>query len=263
MSTVEQQVKELLIRVKALEAAPKGRSTQGIPGTNGATILSGSDAPSDDEGNNGDVYFRSSNKTLYSKSGDAWSLLASLKGDQGDPGEGANLAEPGPIGGTTPSTGAFTGLTASSNVVLSLGVKVLGPAPEIDTDSIGFGVADIAGANTGALKLQCEGGSLIVGTMGGGVGNVLEISVEVANDGTIALPAPTATRFGQIELYTDGAYGKWLISPDGTCTLTSFAVNCDDDDTDTMLCVYNNGGVPTIKNRLDAAKWLVGTYRWG
>ena len=55
----------------------------GDDGADGATWHSGANVPGSALGNNGDFYFRTSNTTVYSKSGGAWSVLSSLAGSDG------------------------------------------------------------------------------------------------------------------------------------------------------------------------------------
>ena len=57
--------------------------TDGDAGADGATWLTGTNVPGSALGNNGDFYFRTSNTTVYSKSGGAWSVLSSLAGADG------------------------------------------------------------------------------------------------------------------------------------------------------------------------------------
>ncbi len=59
---------------------------KGADGTNGATIHLGTDVPGVGLGANGDLYIRTSNYMLYSKSTDIWSEVGIIKGDKGDPG---------------------------------------------------------------------------------------------------------------------------------------------------------------------------------
>jgi len=62
---------------------------KGTDGTDGATIHLGTDVPDAGLGENGDLYLRTSNYMLYSKSADSWSEVGSIQGaagEDGDPG---------------------------------------------------------------------------------------------------------------------------------------------------------------------------------
>jgi len=99
-------------------------------------------------------------------------------------------------------------------------------------------------------------------TRGSGI-NVREISQSVADDGTIALAAPTSGRLGVLRVDAGGEYAEAQIASDGTVTLgANVSSNAVATDTDAKLCVYNASGTPTIKQRLGAAKWVIATYRW-
>lgn len=91
----------------------------GADGSNGATILVDAGAPSDGNGNNGDIYINSSNGDYYLKSGGTWgSAEGNLTGPQGATGDtgatGATGAQ-GPQGeqGETGPAGA-TGATGAT-----------------------------------------------------------------------------------------------------------------------------------------------------
>lgn len=64
----------------------------GEPGADGSQILTGSGAPSDGTGANGDFYLRTSNGDYYKKAAGTWgSPLGNLTGPRGDPGSAGAL----------------------------------------------------------------------------------------------------------------------------------------------------------------------------
>ena len=74
----------------------------------------------------------------------------------------------------------------------------------------------------------------------------------LADDASHALPAQAyGSVFVQAE---DDEGGVWAIEPSGNVKLVSGTTNTADTDFDTALCVFNNAGVVTIKNRLGATK---------
>ena len=59
------------------------KGLRGIAGIDGKTWFTGSTAPSSALGDNGDLYLRTSNNSVYGKSGSTWTLLTSLQGSDG------------------------------------------------------------------------------------------------------------------------------------------------------------------------------------
>jgi N-acetylmuramic acid 6-phosphate (MurNAc-6-P) etherase len=126
-----------------------------------------------------------------------------------------------------------------------------------------FGVADINGGGTGALKTIYEGGaSKIQRVNGTGALKVIEIAEDVADDGTIALPAPASGKVGILDVAEITEWGKYSVQSDGTITKLDGSTNAVTTDTDTKFCLFSNTGTPTFKNRLGASKPIVGIYRY-
>lgn len=97
-----------------------------------------------------------STKNIYYWSGTAWTIL---------PGSGFNPAAPGPIGGTTPSTGTFTTLQANTSV----GIGVLNTTEGTLTLNGGTsGAITIEGLTSGAGTYN-----LILPTSAGAIGALL------------------------------------------------------------------------------------------
>ena len=76
-----------------IQGAAGANGSNGASGTNGATWYSGSGAPSNGTGADGDFYLRTSNSDVYKKASGAWSVLLNIQGAAGANGSnGANGA---------------------------------------------------------------------------------------------------------------------------------------------------------------------------
>jgi hypothetical protein len=107
----------------------------------------------------------------------------------GGGGGGVDLASPGPIGGTTPSTATFTGLTINGNIALNGDITL--DSLNVSTDSTVF--TDANGALTS---------SGIVNVVNGGTGKTTYTSALAAFTGyTSTLTANTTTGFGNNSPY--------------------------------------------------------------
>src|SRR5690625_4987427 len=68
----------------------------------GMEFIAGEGAPSDETGNDGDVYLDTSSGDLYKKGNGAWTMLMNLVGPQGPQGEPGPQGEQGPQGDPGP-----------------------------------------------------------------------------------------------------------------------------------------------------------------
>lgn len=172
--------------------------------------------------------------------------------------------------GWTGAAGKFFRATVSGGGVIEFtgGTQFSGAAPTPGADAVGIGAADIAGGGTGSLQVRGEaGGLLALAAAGAGAANVLFIGETLADDASITLPAPSAGYAGFVlSLMEDTAteYAPHLmIKSDGTVVLGSgVSGNFVNTDTDAKLCLFNDGGTPTIRNRLGAPKGITGIYVW-
>jgi len=108
---------------------------------------------------------------------------------------------------------------------------------------------DIYHSATSQFKIKENGNLEITGNLYNKGIQTIRDSVELADDTTIALPS-NSSGWGVIivgHLFAF-AYFKWDTS--ANITLIEHSHNIATDDTDTYFCIYNNGGVPTLKNRL-------------
>ena len=147
---------------------------------------------------------------------------------------GVNFASPGPIGGTTPDTGAFTTLTLSSDLILSraaaatlqLGVNNSTTA----TRQIIKGHNVTTGNNTGAeLNFRAgNGANGVPGTQGIWFGNTSVASMKIYdtlagialagfyNEGLRGWLRLAAGSGGDVELASNSSNGNITLSPNGT-----------------------------------------------
>jgi hypothetical protein len=75
-------------------------------------------------------------------------------------GGGVNLAAPGPIGGTTAGSGAFTTLTASSTLAVTAGTTLTGRL------TLGNGGGSLFAVDSGTLNDMSGSATLTLGTNG-------------------------------------------------------------------------------------------------
>jgi hypothetical protein len=131
-----------------------------LNGIDGATWYTGSGAPSSGTGANGDFYFRTSNSDVYQKISGSWSVIANIKGAQGDPGTNGTDGATWHTGSGAPSSGLgadgdFYLRTDTYDVYLksggswSISVNIKGPqgdpgAPGTTTFDFGFSIPHLA-----------------------------------------------------------------------------------------------------------------------
>lgn len=168
------------------------------------------------------------------------------------------------IGATLTATGAATlssTLDVAGVAAFAAGASIAGSAPTAAADAVKAGVADINGAATAALKLNFEGGaSLISRVHGTGAAKEIIITQDLADDATIALPAPASGKVGILTIGEITEWGRYSVQSDGTITKQDGSTNAVTTDTDDKFCVFSSTGTPTIRNRLGSSKPLVGTY---
>lgn len=169
-----------------------------------------------------------------------------------------DLSAPGPIGGGTPAAGSFTTLASSALLSAGAGEQVKGSSPAAAADAVGLGVADANGAGTGALVKTFEGGGTHTEYVASGAPKTIRYAQSLADDATIALPVPT--NVGEVSVGTYDEGGSASVKPDGTVVSRGGSTNFVATDTDAKLCVFNSGGVPTVRNRLGGARWVLVTY---
>lgn len=85
-----------------LSTAPQVKVTLegGLTGQAGNTWFSGTVAPDNSLGRDGDFYFKTDTDDVYGKSGGAWSVITTLKGQKGDKGDTGPAGSPGTDGNT-------------------------------------------------------------------------------------------------------------------------------------------------------------------
>lgn len=114
--------------------------------------------------------------------------------------------------------------------------------------------------STADTGVTCDGVLLKDGNIKGNNLNIKPYSGEVADDGTITLPAAVSGKLWVQD--ADGDEGEFSIAADGTVTYIRLSANCDDADTDTDLCVYDGGSGAVIKNRKGSAKVVKYTFEY-
>lgn len=178
----------------------------------------------------------------------------------GDASVGATLAVTGAT--TLSSTLAVTGAsTLTGQLNANGGAKLAGSAPSAAADAVTYGVADINGAATAAEKKNYEGGaSLTERVHGTGAAKQIYIAQDLADDATIALPAPASGKVGRLEINEITEWGLYSVQSDGTITKLDGSSNAVATDTDAKLCLFSDGGAPTIRNRLGSTLPFVGRY---
>jgi hypothetical protein len=178
----------------------------------------------------------------------------------GDAAVGATLAVTGAA--TLSSTLAVTGAsTLTGQLNANGGAKLAGSAPSAAADAVTYGVADINGATTAAEKKNYEGGaSLTERVHGTGAAKQLLIAQDLADDGSISLPAPAAGKVGRLEINEITEWGLYSVQSDGTITKLAGSTNAVTTDTDTKLAVFSSTGTPTLRNRLGSTLPFVGRY---
>lgn len=163
----------------------------------------------------------------------------------------------------TGASGKNVTLTSSSGLItLNGGVQIKGTSAAATADAVGLGVADINGATTAALVKTYEGGGTITERLNSNAAvKIMEIAESVADTGTIALPAPGT--MGVVILSTQSGIGA-IFSVDSSANIGQCSANASmaNADTPATLCIYNNGGVPTIKNNLGASRFIFATYKY-
>lgn len=174
----------------------------------------------------------------------------------------AGATAPVTAGDLTASNVAAGGtLTATGAASLLAGVQVKGSAVAAAADAVGYGVADINGAATAAEVKNYEGGaSLTSRVQGTGAAKELIIAQDLADDATIALPAPASGKVGILDIAEITEWGKYSVQSDGTITKLDGSTNAVATDTDAKLAVFSSTGTPTLRNRLGSTKPFVGRY---
>jgi hypothetical protein len=168
------------------------------------------------------------------------------------------------IGATLDVTGAATlgsTLAVTGVATLSAGASIAGSAPTAAADTVKVGVADINGAATAALKMNFEGGaSLTTRVHGTGAAKELIIAQDLADDASIALPAPASGKVGRLEINEITEWGLYSVQSDGTIAKLDGSTNAVATDTDAKLCLFSSTGTPTLRNRLGSTLPFVGRY---
>lgn len=151
-------------------------------------------------------------------------------------------------------------ITAAGPLTASEGVTIVGSAPAAAADKVSKGVADINGAATAAEVTIYEGGGVQQQRVMSTAATVKRMiwAQSVADDGTIALPAPT--NLGQVRVTSQDESIIASVRADGTITLIHGTTNTGIADDDAKLDVYNASGNPTVKNRLGGARFLLVEY---
>lgn len=200
---------------------------QGDQGEIGLGWYSGSGAPNDADGRDGEVYFRTSNDDVYAKAGGAWSVVANLKGGVGDTGD----TGPSPLLPVTPWVSGMTAVvgppatfvsnagssyeclvahTAGADFATDLAAGKWGLVAEKGLDGSGTGTVNPtgAGALAGKLAVFADNGGTSIGGTGGKAGGAIDwaAAVDIASAGTCDI----------------GAAASNLVHITGTTTITAF-----------------------------------------
>lgn len=169
------------------------------------------------------------------------------------------LAAPGAIGGTTPSTGAFTTLagtilTASTSLRLPTAAILAGIAGVLQVvsgNNKNLSMVDAAGdvltlaqlADTGTASITKRFGAISLADDAS-----LDItSLGLGGHGTITAVSATGSTGGSFSYAANGATSL------SGLTFTSF----DAADTDTKLCVFASGGALRVRNRLGTTQTIL------
>jgi hypothetical protein len=115
------------------------------------------------------------------------------------------------------------------------------------------------GQPNGARLLYLFGASsgftATTGTKGAEIDVYSEVVASLADDGThVPQGATVGAMVGWVQAGDGEEAGLFVAASGGTVKMIAGTANVDDADTDTDLCFFDNGGTPTIKNRLGAAK---------
>jgi len=186
---------------------------QGDQGEIGLGWYSGSGAPNDADGRDGEVYFRTSNDDVYAKAGGAWSVVANLKGGVGDTGD----TGPSPLLPVTPWVSGMTAVvgppatfvsnagssyeclvahTAGADFATDLAAGKWGLVAEKGLDGSGTGTVNPtgAGALAGKLAVFADNGGTSIGGTGGKAGGAIDwaAAVDIASAGTCDIGAATS-----------------------------------------------------------------------
>lgn len=76
--------------IDGIKTNTKAQGEKGEPGNDGSSLLTGSDAPSEAIGENGDSYINLSTWDYYVKENNSWALIGNIKGDNGQNGDEGN-----------------------------------------------------------------------------------------------------------------------------------------------------------------------------
>lgn len=160
------------------------------------------------------------------------------------------------------NTGAITIGSTNITIVSDTGI-IRHAAPSGAADQVGLGWTDANGAATAARHTTFEGGSAEIDRVMTASATVHRLTwgATVADDGTIALKAPTTRAY--VEVWESGGveHGFYTVAPDGTVTVDArSSTNAVGTDTDAKLCLYNNSGTPTVKNRLGGSRDVLVSY---
>ena len=120
----------------------------------------------------------------------------------------------------------------------------------IGAGAIGNGSNTATIGNTSLLSVHTSAPLLVVN------GSYCYISArEFADDATFDLP-DSKSGFGTIQAGDDLAYVRFAFKADGTVRLIESNGSVAAANTDSNLCVFDNGSNVRIANRLDGAYWL-------
>lgn len=151
-------------------------------------------------------------------------------------------------------------VASAGPLTASEGATIAGSAPAAAADKVSKGVADINGATTAAEVTVYEGGGVQQERVMSTTATVKRMvwAESVADDGHIALPAPT--NLGRVTVTAQDEAITASIRADGTVTLIHGTTNTAIIDDDNKLDVINVSGNPRVKNRLGGSRFLLVEY---
>lgn len=84
----------------------------------------------------------------------------------------------------------------------------------------------------------------------------------LADDAEMTLPTNGKTGTGFVIAGDNDEYVRFIFKTDGSVTLVYNSANVVNTDTDAKLCIYNNSGNVSIKNRLGSEKAIRYEVDW-
>lgn len=123
--------------------------------------------------------------------------------------------------------------------------------------STGFGNAYLVRSEAGTEKFSVKPESDTLGASIDLGGIVMDTyTADVIDDGLFDLPSNNDGGWGFVQAGDGEEYAQFSYTSAGAVTLIANSANVANSDSDTDLCIFDNGAVPAVKNRLGATKTI-------